>query len=104
VWALGTLNVSGSAVLGLLVALAVARTWSAPLRLGLAAGFCGGLTSLSSLALRLGDSIETGDPWSAAAEVALSVALGIVCYRVGVWLGESGRSSTRASPIRRAQA
>lgn len=71
----GTLvvNVVGSLVLGLLVG---AGTTGAPLAL-LGIGFCGGLTTFSTLALEFWDDLSADRHPRAVANVALSLTLGI---------------------------
>lgn len=79
--AAGTLvvNIAGSFVLGLLVG---AGAGSAPLAL-VGIGFCGALTTFSTLALEIWDALADDRYMHAVANVALSLSLGL-----GVaWLG-----------------
>ena len=77
----GTLvvNVVGSLVLGLLVG---GGTTGWPLAL-VGIGFCGALTTFSTLALELWDAMADGRPHHAVANVALSLGLGLGA----AWLG-----------------
>lgn len=82
----GTLvvNVVGSLVLGLLVGAAVT---GAPLAL-VGVGFCGALTTFSTLALELWDALEDGRPVHAAVNTLLSVLLGVGAGVLGWWLAQ----------------
>ncbi|MFC7490188.1 MULTISPECIES: fluoride efflux transporter FluC [unclassified Knoellia] len=77
----GTLlvNVVGSLVLGLLVAGAVDGRWLALL----GTGFCGALTTMSTLALEVWDSVIEGRARHAAATLVLHLVLGLGA----AWLG-----------------
>ncbi|HYH71577.1 MAG TPA: CrcB family protein [Nocardioides sp.] len=79
--AAGTLvvNVAGSFVLGALVG---AGAGGAPLAL-VGVGFCGALTTFSTLALEVWDAMSDGRRTQAVANVALSLVLGIGA----AWLG-----------------
>ena len=72
-------NVVGSLVLGLLVG---GGTTGWPLAL-VGIGFCGALTTFSTLALELWDAMADGRPHHAVANVALSLGLGLGA----AWLG-----------------
>ena len=80
----GTLavNLIGSLVLG---ALAGAAVTGAPLAL-LGTGFCGALTTFSTLALELWDALEDDRPVHAAVALLLSLVLGIGAAALGWWL------------------
>ncbi|HZB66020.1 MAG TPA: CrcB family protein [Ornithinibacter sp.] len=77
----GTLvvNVVGSLFIGLLVG---GGTTGWPLAL-VGIGFCGALTTFSTLALELWDAMADGRPHHAVANVALSLGLGLGA----AWLG-----------------
>lgn len=81
----GTLvvNVVGSFVLGLLVGSGVTGI---PLAL-LGVGFCGALTTFSTLALELWDAIEDDRTVEAVSLVVLSLALGLGAAALGFTLG-----------------
>jgi fluoride exporter len=83
-WATFAINVSGSVVLGFVAALCLnhpdesRRNWY----LLLGTGFCGGFTTFSAFSLETLELLQTGRPWTAAAYVFGSVAVGVL----GVWL------------------
>ena len=81
--AVGTLavNVLGSLVLGCLVGAAVEGEALALV----GTGFCGALTTFSTLALELWDALEDDRPVEAAAVTGLSLVLGIGAAAVGWW-------------------
>ena len=77
------INVAGSFALGLLVA----RLWSsaAPwLRAGLGAGLLGSFTTFSAVAVTV---VSLGLSWSAAAYLALTLALGLAAAWAGLRIG-----------------
>ena len=77
------INVAGSFALGLLVA----RLWSsaAPwLRAGLGAGLLGSFTTFSAVAVTV---VSLGLSWSAAAYLALTLALGLLAAWAGLRIG-----------------
>ena len=80
----GTLavNVAGSFVLGCLAGAAVEGV---PLAL-VGTGFCGALTTFSTLALELWDALEDDRPVEAAVTTGLSVVLGIGAAALGWWM------------------
>lgn len=77
-----TVNVVGSLVLGCLAGAAVT---GAPLAL-VGVGFCGALTTFSTLALELWDALEDDRPVPAAVLLLLSLVLGIGAAALGWWL------------------
>ncbi|MGL5866359.1 MAG: fluoride efflux transporter FluC [Dermatophilaceae bacterium] len=81
----GTLivNVAGSFALGLLVGGGVGGGWLALV----GTGFCGALTTFSTLALEVWEAIQDGSRGPAAANVALSLVLGTGAAALGWWLG-----------------
>ena len=83
--AAGTLvvNIAGSFVLGLLVGAGVG---SAPLAL-VGIGFCGALTTFSTLALEIWDALADDRYAHAVANVALSLTLGLGAAWLGYALG-----------------
>ena len=83
--AAGTLvvNIAGSFVLGAIVGAGVG---AAPLAL-IGIGFCGALTTFSTLALEIWDAMSDGRHHHAVANVALSLALGIGAASLGWVLG-----------------
>jgi CrcB protein len=85
---LGTLlvNVAGSFFLGLLGALVVARVvpGADALRLALGVGFLGAFTTFSTFEYETHSLLEDGLWLAAAANVALSVFLGLIAIRLGM--------------------
>ncbi|MGL5908886.1 MAG: fluoride efflux transporter FluC [Phycicoccus sp.] len=81
----GTLvvNVAGSFVLGVLVGAGVSGSWLTLV----GTGFCGALTTFSTLALEVWEAMDDDRPRHAAVDVALSLALGISAAALGWWSG-----------------
>lgn len=87
-WATLLVNLAGSLVLGVVVALlrvrpAASLYWR-PL---LGTGLCGGLTTFSTLQLELVRMAEAGAVGLAAAYLAVSLALGLIAVVAGLRLG-----------------
>ena len=81
-------NLIGSFVIGLAVPLLLARPGaSEALRLALAVGFLGSFTTFSTFSLDTLALLETGRTGWALANALGSVALGLACVALGVWLG-----------------
>lgn len=83
---LGTLviNVTGSFLIGLLMALLTERFQPHPYwRLVLVVGFLGGYTTFSSFEYETFSAVRDGSPWVGLINVVASVALGYAA----VWLG-----------------
>ncbi|MBX9623776.1 MAG: fluoride efflux transporter CrcB [Gemmataceae bacterium] len=84
-WATFLVNVSGSAVLGVLAALYLGhpdparRAWY----LLLGTGFCGGFTTFSTFSLETVELLRAGRPGAAAGYVLGSAAAGVL----GAWAG-----------------
>ena len=83
-WATWTVNVAGSLVIGLIVVAALER--AAPgryLRPLLGTGFCGGLSTFSTFAVETDRLLRAGDPGTALAYVAASLAAGLLAAAAG---------------------
>jgi len=84
---LGTflINVSGSFILGLIGGLLAQRAVAHPdaVRLALGVGFCGGFTTFSTFEYESLALFEDGLWVTAAANMALSVFVGLVAVRLG---------------------
>lgn len=83
----GTLiiNVSGSLLIGFVLARLAAQTGLEPSgRLLLATGFCGGYTTFSTFAFETAAFLRRGSPVAAFANVAGSTALGVAAAAVGI--------------------
>jgi CrcB protein len=86
-WATLTVNVLGSAAMGLLVGLLARHgTGGEPWRLLLGVGVLGGFTTFSSFALEFAVFVERGAIGLAAAYVALSLIAGFAALFGGLWL------------------
>jgi CrcB protein len=81
-------NICGSFVLGMVVALAGERmnVLSAELRYALAVGFCGGFTTFSTLSLELFTMLQEGRFGTALGYIAASLVLGIASIGTGLGL------------------
>lgn len=79
-------NVVGSFVLGIVVG-AFAHRLQGPLFYGVTAGFCGSLTTFSSLVMELFEMLRMGEPVRAAIYILASLILGLVGLAVGYVLG-----------------
>lgn len=78
-----TVNVLGSLLIGILMALLQEKTWS----LLLVVGFCGGFTTFSTFSADTFKLIRMGD-WSAAPlYIGLSLVVCVVCTACGLWIG-----------------
>lgn len=93
---LGTflINVSGSFLLGLLGGVLAARLTPQgdALRLALGVGFLGAFTTFSTFEFETHALLDDGIWWTAAANVVLSVVVGLIAVRAGLvlartWLG-----------------
>ncbi len=83
---LGTLavNVAGSFILGLLMALSLERALLGPnMRLCLAVGFCGGFTTMSTFSYETIALLRDGSAFLGLLNAATTMALCLL----GVWLG-----------------
>jgi CrcB protein len=89
---LGTLliNVSGSFLLGLLGAIVVQKAIpnADALRLALGVGFLGAFTTFSTFEYETHALLEDGLWFTALANVALSVVVGLVALRLGILAAE----------------
>ncbi|MGL5860097.1 MAG: fluoride efflux transporter FluC [Phycicoccus sp.] len=84
----GTLvvNVVGSFVLGVLVGAGVPTTWLALS----GAGFCGALTTFSTLALEVWEALDDGPIRHAVVNATLSLSFGLGAAALGWSLGPAG--------------
>lgn len=88
----GTLavNLSGCFLIGLLNSLAEAKFLLGPnARVMLMIGFCGAFTTLSTLMLETSSLMKDGETARALANVAATIILGFLLFRVGEVLGET---------------
>ncbi|MFZ5801602.1 MAG: fluoride efflux transporter CrcB [Candidatus Omnitrophota bacterium] len=87
----GTLavNVSGCLFVGFLAGLAEEKFLLGPnARVLLMAGFCGAFTTFSTLMLETAELFKSGETFSAFLNMAVSVALGFLFFRAGLWIAE----------------
>ena len=87
----GTLavNLTGCFVIGFLAALAEEKFLLSPnARLLLMAGFCGAFTTFSTFMLETANLIKDGETLRASINVAASVIIGFIIFRLGVLIGE----------------
>jgi len=98
-------NLAGCLALGALLALGAGRRLSTRWVDALGVGFCGGLTTFSTLAVEAVDLDQGGRPGLAAAYVAVSVVGGVAAFlaggRLATLAGDAGRPEPeRAAPGR----
>lgn len=85
---LGTLtaNILGSFLMGLVVGIIAGRSSLEPARLFLAVGFLGGFTTFSTFSAETLTLMQNGQIFSTAANIIISVALGIAACFAGITL------------------
>ncbi len=82
-----SINIIGSLIIGILFGLSSRSQWLQVTGMYLlASGFCGGFTTFSTFALDNVDLMQKGQSWVAITYTALSVALGLLLCRAGIWL------------------
>jgi fluoride exporter len=86
-WGTFAVNVSGSLVIGLVMALLIARDADPAYRLLLVTGFLGGYTTFSSFSFEAVALLEARRWDAAALYVVGSVALGLLATGLGLGLG-----------------
>jgi len=83
-WGTFLVNVSGSFIIGVILAAALERQWLGPdLRIALAAGVCGGFTTMSSFSFEILALLEQGRFGAGFGYVAATV----VTCPVATWAG-----------------
>ncbi len=89
-WGTWLVNMVGSCFLGVLLALSLSQpTWlPEPYRLFLAVGVCGALTTFSTFSAETLSALQAGALRVAAANVVLSVIIGLAACAVGWQLGQ----------------
>ncbi len=84
-WATLLVNVTGSALMGLLVGLLMSRPAHSPeLRVFLATGILGGYTTFSAFSLEVWQLAERGEVGAAVAYVAASIVMAMVGLGIGL--------------------
>jgi CrcB protein len=87
-WATLTVNLLGCLLIGAMIAvLAARRPDDERLRTFLGAGVLGGFTTFSAFAVELVGLLRAGEPWVAAAYVAVSVLGGLLAVAAGLRIG-----------------
>jgi fluoride exporter len=86
-WGTFAVNVSGSLLIGLVMAILIARDADPALRLLLVTGFLGGYTTFSSFSFEAIALLEARRWDAAALYVVGSVALGLLATALGLGLG-----------------
>ena len=93
-------NLAGCLALGALLALGAGRRLSARWVDAIGVGFCGGLTTFSTLAVEAVDLDQRGRPGLAAAYVAISVVGGVAAFLAGDRLATLAGDAGRPEPER----
>lgn len=89
-WGTFVVNISGSFLLGLVVALAIDREVLAPeVRLPLMVGFIGSYTTFSTLMLETWALADEGALIAAAGNIVISVAVGMLALLAGLAVGRT---------------
>jgi fluoride exporter len=82
-----TANWMGCLVIGALAELMAMGGWLSPeARLALAVGFCGGLTTLSSLIYEIAQFLREGDYYHAGGYLLVTLLGATVCFYLGMFL------------------
>ncbi len=82
-------NIVGSFVLGWFTGFAAGHAVDPDVRLAVAVGFCGGLTTFSTFVAQLAEQIEGGRPTVALRWAALMLVTGLVAAGLGIAIGRS---------------
>jgi CrcB protein len=88
-WPVVAVNATGALVLGLVLVAAAARPGLTLLRPLLATGFCGALTTFSTVVVGADELIASGAWPTAAAYVGASVVSGLAAVTTGLALGRA---------------
>ena len=99
-WATLIVNVAGSFVLGLAVALIVGRwphdRWLRPL---VAVGFCGGFTTFSTFAIEIDQRVRHGHTSTAVIYLVVSVVAGLAAALAGAALARTPEGTLRGDGV-----
>lgn len=83
-WGTLTVNVSGSLLIGIFLAIAGSGNWY----FLLIAGFCGGFTTFSAFSAELFNMLKAGDAERAAVYIAASVLICVAAVWAGMMIGQ----------------
>ncbi|MEQ8245619.1 fluoride efflux transporter CrcB [Fulvivirga sp.] len=85
-----SVNIIGSFLLGLLVALSFKNNLSESMRLLLAVGLCGSFTTFSTFAMENFSLLSQKDIMTSFLYISLSVIIGLAAAFAGQWVGKMG--------------
>jgi CrcB protein len=85
-----SVNIIGSFVLGLLVALFLKNSLSDSMRLLLAVGLCGSFTTFSTFAMENLNLLSQKEILTSFLYISLSVVIGLAAAFTGQWVGKLG--------------
>ncbi|MTI40258.1 fluoride efflux transporter CrcB [Fulvivirga lutimaris] len=85
-----SVNIIGSFLLGLLVALSFKNSLSESMRLLLAVGLCGSFTTFSTFAMENFSLLSQKELMTSFLYISLSVVIGLAAAFVGQWVGKMG--------------
>ena len=89
-WGTLAVNLLGCFIIGFLNALAETKFLLGPnVRLFFMVGFCGAFTTFSTFMLETSNLMKDGENFLAFANVAASVVVGFVVFKLGILLGET---------------
>lgn len=85
-----SVNIIGSFILGLLVALSFKNSLSESMRLLLAVGLCGSFTTFSTFAMENFSLLSQKELMTSFLYISLSVVIGLTAAFAGQWVGKMG--------------
>ncbi|MBT3071205.1 fluoride efflux transporter CrcB [Rhodomicrobium sp. Az07] len=97
-WGTILINITGSFIIGLFAALSVAGSrygLHGDARAFVMIGMCGGYTTFSSFSLQTFDLLRDGKPWTALANVGISVVMCLAAVALGYILAAAVVADTR---------